>query len=55
MVDADRAGMAHIRDHQRTESLQPMAFKRERIHRRQAPVLALGPERIGWRADRQRL
>ena len=53
MVDADRAGMAHVGGHQRAERGEALRFERQRMERRQTPVLALGAEQIGRRADRQ--
>ena len=54
VVDADRAGVAHVRGDERPEGREPLFLEGERVERRQSPVLALRPERIGRRADRER-
>ncbi len=55
MIDAQHAGVAHVRGGDSAQVRPAAARGGERIGRRQVPVLALGRERIGRRADRHAL
>ena len=52
VVDADRAGMAHVRLNERAEGPEPVPLHLQRVEGGQAPVLALGRQQVRRGADR---
>ena len=53
VVDANRAGVAHVCGDERAEGREPLFLEGQRVERRQSPILSLRPEKIGRRADRE--
>ena len=55
MIDAQRAGVAHIRAQELAEALATLRLPSQRIGRRQTPVLSVSRKTIGRGADRKAL